>query len=114
MHPVQQPFAWAAQYNTWLLIKLTPKGIVFSFMFFFFSSLLEAEQLPWSLQVRMLLPRRQLKPRTFRASADQTVFLGGLARIDVVQIPAQTIYLTVWASDEVSCHYGRTDKADDR
>ena len=25
---------WAAQYNTWLLIKLTPKGIVFSFLFF--------------------------------------------------------------------------------
>ncbi|DBB17163.1 TPA: hypothetical protein ACH3X3_014236 [Trebouxia sp. C0006] len=65
-------------------------------------------------EVRMLLPRRQLKPRTFRASADQTVFLGGLARIDVVQIPAQTIYLTIWASDEVTCHYGRTDKAGDR
>jgi len=27
---------WAAQYNTWLLIKLTPKGIVFSFLFFSF------------------------------------------------------------------------------
>ena len=25
--------AWAARYNTWLLIKLTPKGIVFSFLF---------------------------------------------------------------------------------
>ena len=24
---------WAAQYNTWLLIKLTPKGVVFSFLF---------------------------------------------------------------------------------
>ncbi len=24
---------WAARYNTWLLIKLTPKGIVFSFLF---------------------------------------------------------------------------------
>jgi hypothetical protein len=23
---------WAAQYNTWLLIKLTPKGVVFSFL----------------------------------------------------------------------------------
>ena len=27
---------WAAQYNTWLLIKLTLKGIVFSFLFFSF------------------------------------------------------------------------------
>ena len=25
---------WAAQYNTWLLIKLMPKGAVFSFLFF--------------------------------------------------------------------------------
>ncbi len=25
--------AWAARYNTWLLIKLTPKGVVFSFSF---------------------------------------------------------------------------------
>ncbi len=24
---------WAAWYNTWLLIKLTPKGIIFSFLF---------------------------------------------------------------------------------
>ncbi len=33
---------WAARYNTWLLIKLTPKGVVFSFLFFsilFFSCL---------------------------------------------------------------------------
>ena len=25
---------WAAWYSTWLLIKLTPKGVVFSFLFF--------------------------------------------------------------------------------
>ena len=25
---------WAARYNTWLLIKLSPKGVVFSFLFF--------------------------------------------------------------------------------
>ena len=27
-------YSWAARYNTWLLIKLTPKGVVFSFSFF--------------------------------------------------------------------------------
>ncbi len=31
-----QPPAWAAQYNTWILIKLTPKGIVFALLFFSF------------------------------------------------------------------------------
>jgi len=25
---------WAARYNTWLLIKLTLKGVVFSFLFY--------------------------------------------------------------------------------
>jgi len=25
-------WTWAARYNTWLLIKLTPKGVVFSFL----------------------------------------------------------------------------------
>ena len=25
---------WAAWYNTWLLIKITPKGVVFSFLFY--------------------------------------------------------------------------------
>ncbi len=29
--------SWAARYNTWLLIKLTPKGVVFSFLFFSFA-----------------------------------------------------------------------------
>jgi len=27
---------WAARYNTWLLNKLMPKGVVFSFLFFSF------------------------------------------------------------------------------
>jgi len=26
------PQTWAARYNTWLLMKLTPKGVVFSFL----------------------------------------------------------------------------------
>ena len=30
---------WAARYNTWLLIKLTPKDEVFSFLSFFFAAL---------------------------------------------------------------------------
>ncbi len=30
--------AWAARYNTWLLIKLTLKGVVFSFLFFLFKT----------------------------------------------------------------------------
>ncbi|KAK9814077.1 hypothetical protein WJX72_000361 [[Myrmecia] bisecta] len=65
-------------------------------------------------EVRMLLPRRRLRPRTFRAGAGQTVLIGGIARIDVLKAPAATLYLTLWASDDINCHFGRTDTADDR
>jgi hypothetical protein len=33
-HNVQSDRYWAARYNTWLLSKLTPKGVVFSVLFF--------------------------------------------------------------------------------
>ena len=66
------------------------------------------------VQVKMLLPKKKLKPRTFRAAAGQTVFIGGLVRVDVVESPGATLYITVWASDELICHFGRTEAADDR
>ena len=31
--PTRGGGTWAAWYNTWLLIKLTPKGVIFSFLF---------------------------------------------------------------------------------
>ncbi len=34
----QQVVAWAAQYNTWLLMRLAPKGVVFSCLVFSFST----------------------------------------------------------------------------
>ena len=63
-------------------------------------------------EVRMLLPRRRLKPRTYRLGAGNTICLGGLGRIDVVTIPGSTIYITVWASDEVRTHLGKTENAE--
>lgn len=66
------------------------------------------------VQVKLLLPKRRLKPRTFRAAAGQTVFVGGVARIDVQSSPGATLYLTVWASDDLICHFGKTDGANER
>ena len=62
----------------------------------------------------MLLPKKRLKPRTFRAAVGQTVFIGGLVRIDVAESPGATLYITVWAADELICHFGRTEAADER
>ncbi|KAI8473852.1 MAG: hypothetical protein J3K34DRAFT_383481 [Monoraphidium minutum] len=64
--------------------------------------------------VSMVLPRRRLKPRTWRLGAGSTVLIGGLARVDVLEAPAQTIYLTVFVSDDVTCHMGRSDGAEER
>ena len=62
----------------------------------------------------MLLPKRPLKARTFRLGAGQSVSIGGVARIDVESCPGATMYLTVWVSDEVVCHFGKTESADER
>ena len=48
------------------------------------------------------------------APSVQTVMIGGLARVDVVDHPGATLYLNVFASDEVGCHLGKTEGADER
>eukprot|EP00887_Chlorella_sp_A99_P007378 scaffold2.g7378.t1 len=65
-------------------------------------------------EMRMVLPRRPLRPRTFRAAPGQSVSVGGLARIDVLESPGATLYLSVFVSDEVACHFGKTDGAEER
>ncbi len=62
-------------------------------------------------EVRMLLPRRRLKPRTYRLGTGSTICMGGFGRIDVKSIPGSTIYMTIWASDEVRTHLGKTENA---
>lgn len=59
----------------------------------------------------MLLPRKALKPRTFRIAPGQSVLVGGVARLDVLSAPAATIYVTLWASADVITHFGKTEAA---
>jgi ribosome biogenesis GTPase A len=58
-----------------------------------------------SEEARMVLPRRRLTPRTYRAEIGSTVHIGGLGRVDVLDGPQRTMYLTVWASADVPTHY---------
>ena len=64
--------------------------------------------------MRLVLPKRQLKPRTYRIAPGQSVLVGGLARLDVLSCPGATMYLTLWASDEITCHFGKTEGAGER
>ena len=60
-------------------------------------------------EVKQLLPRDgALKPRTYRIGPNRTVFIGGVARLDVAEFRGGTVYLTVWASDAIPLHLGKT------
>lgn len=58
----------------------------------------------------MVLPRAPIKPRSFRIGPGQTIHLGGLARVDVIESSSATLYLTLWMSNDIPFHYGRIDK----
>lgn len=45
--------------------------------------------------------------------AGQTIHVGGLLRLDLNQASVQTIYVTVWASPNVSLHMGKMENADE-
>uniref|UniRef100_A0A7N0T492 CP-type G domain-containing protein n=1 Tax=Kalanchoe fedtschenkoi TaxID=63787 RepID=A0A7N0T492_KALFE len=62
---------------------------------------------------KMVEIRKELQPRTYRMKASQTVFVGGLMRLDLNQASVQTIYVTVWASPNISLHMGKTENADE-
>uniref|UniRef100_A0A2N9INF9 CP-type G domain-containing protein n=1 Tax=Fagus sylvatica TaxID=28930 RepID=A0A2N9INF9_FAGSY len=45
--------------------------------------------------------------------AGQALHVGGLARLDLSQASVQTIYVTIWASPNVSLHLGKIENAED-
>ncbi|XP_006656111.1 GTP-binding protein BRASSINAZOLE INSENSITIVE PALE GREEN 2, chloroplastic [Oryza brachyantha] len=62
---------------------------------------------------KMIEIRKELRPRSFRVKAGQSVHIGGLTRLDVLKASVQTIYITVWASPSVSLHLGKTENAEE-
>jgi hypothetical protein len=65
-------------------------------------------------ELGMVLPRKQLKPRTYRLGEGYSIQIGGLAQIDVLKTPAATIYLTLYLSDSIVTHMGKTSGAAER
>jgi hypothetical protein len=61
-----------------------------------------------------LLPARRLKPRTWRLPEGSTILAGGLVRIDLLEVPGPTMYVTLFAADTVGCHAGKTAAAEER
>nr|KYP48000.1 Uncharacterized protein yqeH [Cajanus cajan] len=57
--------------------------------------------------------RKELRPRSYRIKARQAIHIGGLTRLDLVEASVETIYVTVWASPNVSLHMGKIENADE-
>ncbi|XP_057547093.1 GTP-binding protein BRASSINAZOLE INSENSITIVE PALE GREEN 2, chloroplastic [Amaranthus tricolor] len=62
---------------------------------------------------KMIEIRKELRPRSYRIKARQTIHVGGLVRLDLVQASIQTIYVTVWVSSNVSLHLGKIENAEE-
>lgn len=62
---------------------------------------------------KMVEIRKELKPRSYRMKAGQAIHVGGLMRLDLSQASVETIYVTVWASPNVSLHLGKIENADE-
>ncbi|KAH7435574.1 hypothetical protein KP509_06G070100 [Ceratopteris richardii] len=60
---------------------------------------------------RLVQARKELKPRTYRVKAGDTIHVGGLVRLDVRNISASSMYITVWSSILLTCHFARTQRA---
>eukprot|EP00250_Pteridium_aquilinum_P011287 c19967_g1_i1 orf=71-2137(+) len=62
---------------------------------------------------KLVQVRKELKPRTYRVTVGDTIHVGGLVRLDVKNISASSMYITVWGSTILTCHFAKTHKADE-
>ncbi|GLT95874.1 hypothetical protein SLE2022_135310 [Rubroshorea leprosula] len=62
---------------------------------------------------KMVEIRKELKPRTYRVKVGQAIHVGGLMRLDLNHASVETIYVTIWASPNVSLHLGKIENADE-
>ncbi|XJS11734.1 ribosome biogenesis GTPase YqeH [Aerococcaceae bacterium WGS1372] len=62
--------------------------------------------------IRKVLPQKEIKPKTFQLNEGQTIFLGGLARVDLIKSEASKSAVTFYVSNDLYLHRTKTDNAD--
>lgn len=62
---------------------------------------------------KLVQVRKEMRPRTYRVMAGDTIHVGGLVRLDVRSISASSMYITVWGSTFLICHFAKMHKADE-
>lgn len=61
-------------------------------------------------ELKMILPKKEIKPKVYQLNEDQTLFIGGLARIDYKGDGRRS--LVCYVSNELYIHRTKTEKAD--
>ncbi len=61
--------------------------------------------------LKLITPKREIKPKVFQLNAEQTLFFGGLARLDFVSGPRQSFICYV--SNDLTIHRTKLQNADD-
>lgn len=62
-------------------------------------------------ELKIVTPRKELKPRNYQLNPEQTLFFGGLARFDYVKGSSKESFVA-YASNELAIHRTKLDKAD--
>lgn len=61
-------------------------------------------------ELKMIMPKKELKPRVFQLNPEQTLFIGGLARFDFIQGDRSSF--TVHVANDLQIHRTKLDNAD--
>ncbi|XWS46787.1 hypothetical protein CRYUN_Cryun14cG0098100 [Craigia yunnanensis] len=60
---------------------------------------------------KLVYVSKELKPRTYRIKAGNTVHIAGLIRLDIEESSVESKYVTVWASPYLPLRMGKTENA---
>jgi len=63
-------------------------------------------------EMKKVIPRKEIKPRSYQLNEGQTLFLAGLARFDYVKGDGKQPFISYF-SNELDIHRTKTEKADD-
>lgn len=61
--------------------------------------------------LKIITPKKEIKPRTFQLNPEQTLFFGGLSRFDFLKGDRQAF--TCYFSNELNIHRTKVEKADE-
>lgn len=62
--------------------------------------------------IKTVLPQKEIKPKTFQLNEGQTIFLAGLARVDLIQSEEAKTAMTFYVSNDLYLHRTKTENAD--